>query len=68
MSNKYVYCFIKCIRVLLELLSSVFFRILYRESSKQLPSITNLLLLEPATSLAAKIRDQKVASYIATCC
>ncbi|KAF2354022.1 Amidase signature domain [Trinorchestia longiramus] len=47
----------------LEALSWIIFSILYRSSpGKILPPIRNLLLLESATSLSAKIRDRKVTS------
>lgn len=63
MAHRAVYCCLRIFRMFLEVLSRIIFAVLYRASPhKQLPPITNLLLLEPASALAAKIRDGKVTS------
>lgn len=49
-------------RVLLDLISDVTFHLLYYNSRKGLPPVTNDLLLLSATSLAAKIRKKEVTS------
>jgi hypothetical protein len=49
------------LRRLIDMLSGIFFRMAYSlTGSSSMPPISNLLLLEPATSLAAKIRSKKV--------
>uniref|UniRef100_A0A2P2IBG7 Fatty-acid amide hydrolase 2-like n=1 Tax=Hirondellea gigas TaxID=1518452 RepID=A0A2P2IBG7_9CRUS len=60
---KLVYCIVRMVRVLMELISRAAFGFLYRATPhKQLPPIRNLLLLDSATALAAKIRENKVSS------
>jgi len=51
-----------CVRVLLDLISDVTFHLLYYNSRKGLPPVTNDLLLQSATSLAAKIRRKEITS------
>ena len=49
------------LRVVLEAISRVIFGLIYwGDPHQELPPIRNLLLLESATSLAAKIRARKV--------
>ena len=50
------------LRVLLDVVSDVSFRLLYCNSRKGLPPVTNRLLLLSATELAAKIRKQEITS------
>ena len=53
-----------CIRVLVDVISNVSFRILYWNSRKCLPPVTNKLLLLSATALAAKIRRREITSEL----
>jgi len=49
------------LRRLIDMLSGIAFRMAYAlKGSSSMPPITNLLLLEPASSLAAKVRTRKV--------
>ncbi|XP_065342069.1 fatty-acid amide hydrolase 2-B isoform X2 [Cloeon dipterum] len=51
------------LRRLIDLLSGVLFRVAYAIKGKSsMPPIRNLLLLEPAMSIAAKIRNRKISS------
>ncbi|XP_045581637.2 fatty-acid amide hydrolase 2 isoform X1 [Procambarus clarkii] len=60
---RWVDFFLRLVRVILEAVSSVIFWIIYHgDSHTRLPPITNLILLESATSLATKIRNQKLTS------
>jgi fatty acid amide hydrolase 2 len=53
------------LRRLIDMMSGIFFRMAYSlTGSSSMPPISNLLLLEPATSLAAKIRSKKVLSSL----
>lgn len=54
--------FLGMLRAFLDFASDILFGIVNRRPTDALPKITNLLLLEPATSLAAKIRSRKVTS------
>lgn len=51
-----------CVRVLLDLLSDVTFHLLYWNSRRGLPPVTNNILLLSASSLAEKIRKKEVTS------
>jgi hypothetical protein len=54
------------LRRLIDMMSGIFFRMAYSlTGSSSMPPISNLLLLEPATSLAAKIRSKKVVKQFA---
>jgi hypothetical protein len=49
------------LRRMIDMLSGIFFRMAYSITGyTTMPPISNLLLLEPASSLAAKIRSKKV--------
>ena len=50
------------IRVILDVVSNVSFRLLYWNSRKGLPPATNKLLMLSATTLAAKIRSKEITS------
>ena len=47
----------------IEIISNVFFWIVYHGSGEKMPPVENLLLLDTASALAHKIRNKKV-SYI----
>lgn len=51
-----------CLRILIDLVSDITFRLLYWQSRRGLPPVTKDFLLESATSLAAKIRNKKITS------
>lgn len=54
------------IRIILDLIAGIIFKRYYKNKSVSLPPITDAILLESATSLAEKIRNQKV-NYILWC-
>lgn len=58
-----------CVRLLLDVLSNITFRLLFRETRKGLPPVTNDILLLSATSLAEKIRRKEITSeqLVAAC-
>jgi len=62
MLDKTIGKFTFCLRILIDLVSDITFRLLYWQSRRGLPPVTKDFLLESATSLAAKIREKKITS------
>lgn len=58
-----------CIRILLDMVSDISFRLLYFNGRKGLPPVTNDILLQSASVLAAKIRKREITSeqLVAAC-
>ena len=58
-----------CIRILLDMVSDVSFRLLYFNGRRGLPPVTNDILLQSAIALAAKIRKREITSeqLVAAC-
>jgi len=49
---------------IVEVLSNVFFWVVYHGSGEKMPPIQNLLLLDTATAIAHKIRTRKVSLWL----
>jgi len=53
-----------CVRVLLDVISEIGFRLVFCNSRKGLPPVTNNILLLSATTLAEKIRKREITSEL----
>ena len=58
-----------CLRILLDVVSDITFRLLYFRGRKELPPVTNDILLLSASALASKIRKREITSeeLVAAC-
>lgn len=62
---RWVDLLLRTVRLAMEVFSRLVFGLMYRgDPHTPLPPITNLVLLESATSLATKIRTKKVSNEV----